>query len=308
VIAKAIEGLLFRWLFIPLARHAPWASRRLRPLFASITWRLLPNRRRTLRETARVLLGSRPSPREIDSHGRRVLLHLQDFIADVATIDRRPIEALASRVKRFDGLDHLLAALRSGRGAILASAHLGSFESAVAALRRASSVPVHVLFARDRIRAFDRARTLARRHLGVVEHPVEGGVDAWLALRDALARGELVAILADRVMPGQRGATISFFERASALPAGPVRLAAISGAPIVPTFMIPGSDGASTLRFEAPIEVDDATRAIDDSHPGQRALVRAMERAIRAAPDQWLVVEGPWIDRADRSGADAPLS
>ncbi|MBM4114030.1 MAG: hypothetical protein FJ253_11800, partial [Phycisphaerae bacterium] len=172
VIAKAIEGLLFRWLFIPLARHAPWASRRLRPLFASITWRLLPNRRRTLRETARVLLGSRPSPREIDSHGRRVLLHLQDFIADVATIDRRPIEALASRVKRFDGLDHLLAALRSGRGAILASAHLGSFESAVAALRRASSVPVHVLFARDRIRAFDRARTLARRHLGVVEHPV----------------------------------------------------------------------------------------------------------------------------------------
>lgn len=308
MIGRVIEGALFGLVFIPLARLAPALSGRLRPCFASITWWLMPGRRRALRRTARMVLGPRASAADLDRHGRRVLLHLQDFIADVATIDRRSIDSLAARIRRFDGLDHLLAALRAGRGVILAGAHLGSFESAIAALRTASRVPVHVVFARDRIRAFDRARSAARRHLAMVEHPVGRGIDAWLALRDALDRGEVVAVLADRVMPGQRGATIRFFGRPATLPPGPVRLSAMTGAPIVPTFVIPSEDGGSTLRFEPPIEPDDADRAVDDHHPGQRALVAAIERAIRAAPDHWLVIEGPWVGAVERAATVAPVS
>lgn len=296
MIGRALEGALFSLLFIPLARHAPALSRRLRPFFASVTWWITPRYRAALRRTGRRVLGEEATALELDGHGRRVLRHLQDFIADVATIDQRTIDDLAARVSRFDGLDHLLQALRAGRGVILAGAHLGSFEGAIAALRRASRVPVHVVFARDRLRSFDRARSAARRHLEVVEHPVDGGVDTWLALRDALERGEVVAILADRVMPGQRGATLRFFGAAAHLPAGPMRLAAMTGAPVIPTFLIPGADGGGTLRFDGAIEANDPALSIDDDHPGQRLLVIAMERAIRAAPDHWLVVNGPWID------------
>ncbi len=296
MIGRRIEAALFAILLLPLARHAPAVSRRLQPFFAWVTWVCLPGRRRSLRRMARVVLGPAASPRDLDRHGRRVLRNIQAFIADVASIDRRSIDELAGRIRGFDGLDHLLGALHAGRGVIMASAHLGGFESAVAALRRLSQVPVHVAFLRDPIRAFDRQRTRARRRLGMVEHPLDGGVDAWLSLRDALQRGEVVTVLADRVMPGQRGATLRFFDRPALLPGGPVRLAGIAGAPIVPTFVVPAPDGGATLRFGPPIRVEDARRPIDDDHPAQRALVEAMERAILAAPEHWLTVDGPWID------------
>jgi len=293
---RVIENALFACLFIPLARHAPALSRRMQPIFAWCSWRLHAGRRRSLRRTARILLGPGAAPRDLDRFGRRVMTNIQSFIADVATIDRRSVESLAAGIDRYEGLDVFLEVLRRGKGMILASAHLGSFESAVAALRRVSDVPVQVAFARDRLAAFDRVRSRARRHLRIIESPVDDGVQSWLAMRDALEHGAVVAILADRVMPGQQGATLRFLGQPSRLPTGPVRLAALSGAPLVPTFVIPGRDGRSTLRFEPPIEVTSDARAIDDDHPGQRSLIDAMERAIRAAPEHWLVVEGPWMN------------
>lgn len=292
-VGRALEGALFLLVFIPLARHAPRLSRGLRPLFVWITWIALPARRRALRRTARVVLGPAPNEQALDGHGRRVLANLQAFIADVATIDRRSVHELAARTPRYEGIERVLPLLDERRAMILAGAHLGSFESSMAVLRSKSDVPVHVVYSRDSLRAFDRIRARARRHLGIVEQTVERGVETWLALREALERGEVVAILADRVLPGQRGAVLPLFGVPAQLPMGPVRLAAITGAPIVPTFSIPGADGLQTLRFEPPIHVAAADEAAESR--AQRLLVDAIERAVRAAPAHWLVVDGPWI-------------
>lgn len=303
-IGRAVEGALFLLLFIPLARHAPWLSRRLRPLFVWITWLALPSRRRALRRTARIVLGPAPGERELNRHGRRVMTNLQAFIADVATIDRRSVRELAARTPRYEGIERVLPLLDERRAMILAGAHLGSFESSMAVLRSKSDVPVHVVYSRDSLRAFDRIRARARRHLGIVEQTVERGVETWLALREALESGEVVAILADRVLPGQRGAVMPLFGVPARLPTGPVRLAAITGAPIVPTFSIPGADGLQTLRFEPPIYVDGGDDGAEAR--AQRALIDAIERAVRTAPEHWLVVDAPWASAPTTTDATAP--
>jgi len=297
-VGSLIEGALFALLLIPLARHAPALSRGLRPLFVWITWLALPARRRGLRRTARIVLGPSATSRVLDRHGRRVLANIQAFVADVATIDRRSVIELAASIDRMEGLENLLPLIQARRAVILAGAHLGSFESSIAALRAISAVPVHVVFSRDALRAFDRVRSRAREHLGIVEQPVERGVETWLALREALARGEVVAILADRLLPGQRGITVPLFDEPAMLPAGPLRLAALTGAPIVPTFAIPNDVSGATLRFDAAITIACDDRAIDADHPAQRLLTQAIERAIRAAPEHWLMVTGPWVDDA----------
>lgn len=299
-VGKMVEGALFACLLIPLARHAPRLSRTLRPCFVWATWMTLAARRDSLRRTARIVLGPAATARELDQHGRRVLTHIQDFIADVATIDRRSVAEIAAPIDHMEGLEHLMRLVKAGAPAILAGAHLGSFESSVAALRAVSDVPIHVLFSRDALRSFDRVRSRARQHLGIIEQPVERGVETWLSMREALGRGELVAILADRLIPGQRGVIVPLFDVPAELPAGAVRLAAATGAPIVPTFVLPRPDGRSTLRFEAPLSVPADACAGDTHLPTHRALAQAIERAIRAAPDHWLVVSGPWVDGTAR--------
>ncbi|MBX3356571.1 MAG: lysophospholipid acyltransferase family protein [Phycisphaeraceae bacterium] len=294
MVATSLENALFALLLIPMARWTPGLSRLVRPLLARFTWMLMAGRRRSLRRTGRILFGPRASPEALDRFGRRVLENIQSFIADVASIDRCTVAEVGARVVHFENLDRFMSVVSERRGAILVSAHLGSFESAVAAMRRVCDTPVHVLFARDHITAFDRVRSRARRHLGIVEHPVGDGVQSWLELHDALKRGELVTILADRTMPGQRGTATRFFGQSAELPLGPLRLAAASGAPLLPTFALPTLDGQWTLRFEPLIEVEPDGRTLDGEHPAQRRMVEAMERAIQEAPEHWLVVAGPW--------------
>lgn len=294
-IGKAIESALFALLLIPLARHTPWLSRAIRPLFVWATWLALPGRRRSLRRTARIVLAPEATAHDCDRHGRRVLSNIQAFIADVATIDRRSVEEMAAPIDRMEGLEHLMRLLDARSPVILAGAHIGSFESSVAALRTVSRVPVHVVFSRDALRAFDRVRSRAREHLGIIEQPVERGLETWIALREALARGEVVAILADRVVPGQRGVVVPLLGFPAELPTGPLRLAAATAAPIVPTFALPRADGRTTLRFEPAIRVPDDGGTNDPDHPALRTLVRSIECAIRTAPEHWLVVDGPWI-------------
>lgn len=293
-IGRLVEGVFLACVIVPAARWLPPLSRALRPLLVRLAWIAFPRQRAAIRATSRVVLGSGATSRDVDRHARRVMRNIQDFIADVATIDRRSVSELAARSPEWDGVEQLVALVDAQRPVILASAHLGSFESAIAALRSVSAVPVHVVYARDSIGAFDRARSRARGHLGIVEQPVDRGLESWLALRDALGRGEIVTILADRCLPGQRGRWMPFLGRRGELPTGPVRLAALTGAPIIPTFSIPRPDGLATLRFEPAIEVANDGRPVDEHHPAQQALVRAMERAIRAAPEHWLVVDGPW--------------
>jgi len=295
--ARVLEGALFAGVLIPLARWAPALSRMLRPFFVWCTWLALPSRRRALRRTAEIVLGRSASWSDRSRHGRRVMTNIQAFIADVATIDRRSVMELAATIARFEGLDHLMGPLRAGQPIVMCGAHLGSFESSVAALRAVSAVPIHVVFAHDALGAFERARRRARRHLGIVEHAVDRGVETWLALREALGRGEVVAILADRLLPMQRGVVVPFFEVPAELPNGPLRLAAATGALVVPTFAIPVGNGRSILRFEPAIRVPDDGSPLDATHPAMSTLVAAMERAIRAAPDHWLVVDVPWVDR-----------
>lgn len=214
---------------------------------------------------------------------------MQRFICEVFASQHEAPDELRKRVSRFEGTEHYLAARRFRRGVVLAGIHMGSFEPALATLggieRR-----VHVLFHPDASPRFERARNRLRGRLGVVEHPVTDGLAAWSALQDALRADEAVLIHADRTMPGQTGIGMPFLGlKCAQLPPGPLRLAASCGAPIVPTFCARTPRGLHVWA-DSCIETEPSRLAASDiaSHPAQQALVAAMERAIRAYPNQWM--------------------
>jgi KDO2-lipid IV(A) lauroyltransferase len=270
---------------------APSVPRLLRPVVIFVSWHTSkPMRLATLANAAR-LLGPRSSRKERGRLARRVVGNFFDAVVEFGAKPRPGVDE-----PEVTGREHYEAARRLGRGAILATAHLGSFEAAIG-LVTARERRVHVVFQRDRIALFERLRKERHARMGVVEAPVDDGLRAWFALRDALNSDEVVLMQADRVMEGQPGVRAPFLGGHVMLPAGPVKLARVTGSPIVPVFAPRGADGRTRVVMEEPILVGEAP-APGTIDPAQLRLAGAVERAVRAYPDQWLCLHAAWCEDA----------
>lgn len=243
----------------------------------------------TVAENARLALGPTASDAQVRLTVDAILRGMQDSIRDTLLSDREDVDSLRARVAGFRGQEGYYRARARGGGLLLASIHMGAFEPCLALLRKYER-RVHVLFQPDPMPRFERARSRLRRSVGVIEHRLSDGLDAWIALRDALEAGETVVMHADRVMKQQQGARMPFLGLGDALlPTGPVRLALGCGASILPTYCRTEGGGLFVEMDEPIWHGREMLRNSEVStHPAQRCLVASMERAIRACPEQWM--------------------
>lgn len=147
-----------------------------------------------------------------------------------------------SRAIELEGAQHFEAARRAGRGVIVLSAHLGSWERGAAYL--AASVPRLHLVARPhrdaRVEAFF-ARL--RRARGV---DVLGGRPLWLSAARALRRGDWVALMGDRSGPRTGGSVCAWA----------AALARRTGAVVLPAVIVRLGRGRYRASFEPPLTAE----------------------------------------------------
>lgn len=276
-------------VYYGLVQHFPRASKPLAPLAAKATLAMVPAWRRALQANARLALGPNAADAEVERVSQQMMHHMQRVIAEVLQAQRHKPDQLAARVTKFSGQDAYHQARAQRRGLVVASAHMGSFEPCLALLRRFEA-RIHVLYQPDPMPRFERARSALRRSLGVIEHRADAGVAAWAELQDALRANEVVVLHADRALPFQRGSRMTFLGADDAmLPTGPVRLALTCGSALVPTFCYANHEGLEVQMLSPILCEEEALRSAQVAeHPAQRALLRAMERAILARPEQWM--------------------
>lgn len=281
----------------------PGLARSLRPRLVEATWARAAGFRRALAVNGRIILGPDASDARIEAYGIGVLENIQRYLEGLVIASRTPMATLTARISTIEGLEEFKANFRGrhGRGIVLISMHMGEFEPAAALI--GGHAPIHVLYHRDPIRTLEGIRTRARRRLGVQGHPVDAGLGTWATLRDVLERGEVVALLGDRVQPGQAGAAVPVFGRTMEIPMGPFKLAASCGAMLVPVFNWRHPDGSLALRMDAPIEVEGDLRTRPEAHPAVRRWVELIETMIGDRPEQWLNVHPVWgLDQDAGSG------
>lgn len=220
---------------------------------------------------------------------RGVVSSFYEFVVDVGQSGCEPTERLLQRIESVEGEAEYCALRRSGRGAVLVTAHIGSFEVGLAALVRVER-RVHVVFKRDASGPFECMRTELRRKLGIIESPIDDGLATWMALRDSLNDGDVVVLQADRAMPGQRSAVVPFLHGHLRVPTGAVRLARLADCPIVPVFTVRLASGRFAVHLGPAIEPGTAGDASDSDDPAVLAVARAIESMVARSPTQWLML------------------
>lgn len=230
-----------------------------------------------------------------------VVSSFYDFVVDIGRSVRMSRDAIYRRIERVEGEHHYLAARAMGKGAVVVTAHMGSFEVGLVGLLQRER-DIHVVFKRDEFDWFEQLRSKMRQRLGVHEAPVDQGWAVWLGLRDALLRDEVVVLQGDRVLPGQKGQAVRMFDAHVMLPTGPIKLALAAGAPVVPIFTIRTRRGKVGVYIEEPIIVSPECR--DITEPMQK-LARTIEKFIQQYPDQWLVLDRAFCEDIRTSSAKA---
>ena len=275
------------------ARRIPWAPRITKPFWMWAGWTFTPVLRTTTLANAARLLGPESTPAQREALARAVISNFWDFVCDIGAAIGRARPELLGRIEAIEGHKNYMDARRDRRGAIIVTAHMGSFEVGMAALLE-HETKVHVLFRRDDLGQFEKTRSALRKQLGVCEACVEDGLAVWMDLRAALARDEVVLIQGDRVLPGQKGEPVPFLGGHMMLPIGPVKLALATGAPIIPIFSVRGAAGVVRLFVEDAIHVE------DNAHDTLLRIAGVIENYVRRFPDQWLVFHRPWCEDVEQ--------
>ncbi len=190
------------------------------------------------------------------------------------------------------GGEHLQGAIAAGRGVILVTGHIGPWDCAARLLAKDFRADVLVVMLAEPDPEARRMHDSLRERTGVrVMHVGDHPLDALPLLRH-IRGGGVVAIQLDRAAPGGRFLEVELFGRSEHMPEGPFRLAALSGAPIVPIF----AHRRGYFRYEFSV-------AEPISVPRQATLLQLQSAAAGAARTmQSFISRHPteWFHFADR--------
>jgi KDO2-lipid IV(A) lauroyltransferase len=196
-----------------------------------------------------------------------------------------------------EGLERITDARDQGTGMIYGLPHVGNWEVA-APVAVDVKVPVVAVAEKLANESITDWFTELRAGFGIEAVLATGGTEVMRKLESAIKANKAVALLADRDLKG-RGVEAEFFGERTTLPPGPATLALRTGAPLFPVATyFEGSDGYRVVVRPAIPVPEEGTRSEKVAAMTQ-ALAKEMESLIRAAPEQWHLVQPNWpSDRA----------
>lgn len=222
---------------------------------------------------------------------RDIYRHYHTFAS--AILDR--VLLLSGRIGDFDlavdGPDVVSRALADGRGVLLLGAHVGSFELCrVAGATQPGLVVNVVMHEANAGKIATWMREVAPERAPRVIAP--GQPETMLKIREALARGEIVAMLGDRPIGRSASLPVDFLGSTAHFPTGPLRVALALDVPVVLFFGIYRGPRCYDLSFER-LETgagDPQVRLVTLV----RAYVARLEECTRAAPYNWFNFYDYW--------------
>ena len=189
---------------------------------------------------------------------------------------------------RYEGYEHFEQALARGKGVLFATAHLGAWE--LSAFSHAlMSGPMYVV-----VRPLDNPLldAFVERHRSLSGNHIVGKKDYARSILRALHTNQALGVLIDQNAGLDDGVFVDFFGIPASANAGFARLAAHSGATVIPGFALwSDAEQRFVLRFYPPVPMH------GDLQADSQAIHSQLEGVIREFPDQWLWLHRRWKTR-----------
>lgn len=274
---------------------ARWLGRRL----GDLAYAVLSRRRRIALGNLTVAFPELP-PAARRRLGRRSFEHLGVMAAELCRTLREPPDRTLAGVG-LEGLEHLAAVMAAHGRALVVTAHLGNWEL-LSLAHRLTGFPLAIV-----VRPLDAPwlDALVRRLRAAAGVEIIEKSRAVRPVLEALKRGRLVAILLDQNATRREGVFVPFFGRLASTSRSVATIAVRTGTPVIPLFIRRDDGGRHRVIVVPPLypphrpTVDEAVVELTTACAG------AIERAIRAAPDQWLWMHDRWRTRPE-GGEAAP--
>ena len=213
--------------------------------------------------------------------------HYHTFAAII--LDR--VFLLNNQFSRFDvrlhGVEIIHEIAAAGTGCVLLGAHLGSFEI-IRTAGRARGPKIGMVMYEENARKVGAMLEAIDPDLQKEIIPL-GRVDSILKIEAALARGEIVGMLADRTLNGGGTVSCQFLGQAARFPTGPIRIAATLKRPMVLMFGLYRGGNRYEIHFERFADLQ------QDAGRGRDAMIEQLlqryagrlEHYCRLAPYNW---------------------
>jgi len=204
-----------------------------------------------------------------------------DFIRSLST----PPDALACKIVDLDRgiFDRLLA---GGKGILLVAAHFGSWELGAVILRKVLGYPLTMVAMAEPSEGVNRIRRDMRATMGVELLEVRQSIDTPLQIRRHLAENRIVAMLLDRHL-GRDRIAVDFCGREAHFLKTPSLMSYLSGAPMLPAWIVRHPDGRFRCLFDEPVWVTRGGDREATLRTATQAIADRLAAKIRQYPHLW---------------------
>jgi KDO2-lipid IV(A) lauroyltransferase len=188
----------------------------------------------------------------------------------------------------------------AGRGAVVASPHMGAAEAAGVVMQRLG-VPVFMITGKQTNPLTDPHINKLRGATGI--ETVQKGSSLLRSVIRKLKQGGVLTFLADlRVAP--HGVIVRFLGREASVAPGMALFARQAGVPIIPIVVTREGWAAHRMELHDPVMPDPAADKREDQRRMTQEVFDVMTDAVRKYPEQWFWYNKRWILEPVEEGAE----
>jgi KDO2-lipid IV(A) lauroyltransferase len=199
---------------------------------------------------------------------------------------------IAARIE-MKGLEHVRRALDRGQGVYILCFHLGNWEAMGAAVTR-HVAPAYVLVKKVGSSSVDRFVSELREKNGFLTVKRRKKGDGYAAIKEILARNEIVGFVMDQARPGEP--KLPFFGHPAKTNTSLAAIRQRVPAPVMPSYIVRTGPSQHVIEFFPEIELTDSGDAAKDVLEHSTRFNAVVESYIRRSPEQYFWMHDRWKD------------
>jgi len=270
-------------------------------IFARIAFALIERQRRPALNNLRAAFPEK-SDSAIRRLGSNVFANMASNFVDLIHVAKLNADQM-DRYVRPHGLEKIEAVLKEGTGAIVLTAHFGSWEL-VGAYMRIKGFDGATIVRKIYFKKYDK---LMRRIRSIYAMDTIYRDESPKKMLKVLRDNKILGMLADQDIESIDGVFVDFFKKKAYTPTAPAKIARASGAPIIPCYML-RSGSVYDYYVDDPIYVEhdgDKDQAILNA---TQLWTAVLESYIRRFPDQWVWMHKRWKTRPEGETCQSALA